>query len=142
MSILSDYNKPNYKASVVSDIIYRDVNLDFIHPVSGQVMVDTDLDAIQNSIMNILMTPLGTRPFYPEFGSNVHNMLFEPITVSTTIFLKNEIEVAIDKFEKRISDISVEVEPNPDEHEYNVIIMYQAQYSQDNTHEFTLKRLR
>ena len=55
-SILSDFNEPGYRASVISDKIYQDISCEFIHPTSGRVLVSSDLSAIANSIKNIIYT--------------------------------------------------------------------------------------
>lgn len=62
----------------------------------------TDLDAVKNSIRNILLTPLGSVPGRPEFGSDIYKILFNQLDHLTESIAKNYIKEALDKFEDRI----------------------------------------
>jgi phage baseplate assembly protein W len=141
-SILSDYNTPGYIASVVSSGIYRDVNTRFIHPVTGEVMISSDLDAIKNSIKNIILTPIGTRPFNPEFGTRISHLLFELGDAFTARAIKIEILSALEKWEKRIRNIRVQVSDNSEQNAYTITIGFTAQYEAEGELIFTLNRIR
>ena len=80
--------------------------------------LDKDIDAIKNSIKNILLTPIGSMPGKPLFGSNITDYLFENISPGTSIMLSNEVTVAIGNWEKRAEVVSVDVIEIP---EYNKI---------------------
>lgn len=138
---LSDYNTQNYVANIISGDIYRDVSSKFIHLITKNVIVSSDIDAIKNSIKNIILTPLGTRPFKPDFGSNVSKLLFEPADDFTAYAIKNEIITSLDKWEKRIRDVQVNVKHN-DDHDFSVRITFQATYDITGEIEFTLNRIR
>ncbi|NDG31166.1 hypothetical protein EB118_13990 [bacterium] len=59
-------------------IFYKDLPLDFTpHPVSGDVRPITDEVAIRRSLSNLIRTRKGTRPFRPDYGSNIHKYLFD-----------------------------------------------------------------
>jgi phage baseplate assembly protein W len=51
--------------------------------VDGDFKVVTGKDAIIAKIKNLLLTPLGTYPFDPEYGSLLHKQLFEPCNEAT-----------------------------------------------------------
>ena len=70
------------------------------------------------------MTVPGERPFNPVLGSNVYQLLFENFDNQTHI-IKSQIETTIDNFEPRVELDDVEVAPDFDNHEFNVIIRYQ-----------------
>lgn len=62
----------------MADIIfYKDLGLDFTpHPVSGDVRPITNEIAIKRSLMNLIRTRKGTRPFNPEYGCDISDYLF------------------------------------------------------------------
>lgn len=55
-----------------------------------------DTDAINNSILNILLTTKGTIPFNYDFGAGLLTFVFETINVSV---LTNEINRVLDEVE-------------------------------------------
>lgn len=99
----------------MSITFYKDLPLDFIpHPVSGDVRPITNETAIKRSLMNLIRTKKGTRPFYPEYGSNIMNYLFDNVSVFTTHNIKQELIETIARFEPRISIQSISVLPDND----------------------------
>jgi len=61
-----------------------------------------DLEDIYQSIHNILNTEKGERIFLPEFGVNLEQYLFEPLTDVTEFAIYDEIREALETFEPRI----------------------------------------
>ena len=56
---------------------YKDLSLDFTpHPVSGDIRPIVDDLAVRRSILNLISTPRGRKPFYPEYGCKISNFLF------------------------------------------------------------------
>ena len=89
---------------------FKDLPLDFIpHPVTGDVRPVVDDVAVKKSIMNLIRTPKGSRPFRPEYGSNVGNYLFKNADVFTQYDLASELKQTITKFETRVDVIKVGV---------------------------------
>ena len=127
-SILSDFNKPNYQPTVVGGDVFKDVSFNFIHPVTGDVLLATDIDAVKNSIKNIVLTSVGTRPFFPEFGTRVSSLLFELADGSTSLQIKDEIERAVKRFEKRISRFQVIVSDDHERNAYRITTNFQMSY--------------
>ena len=62
----------------MADIIfYKDLPLDFTpHPVTGDIRPITNETAIKRSLMNLIRTRKGTRPFNPEYGCDISDYLF------------------------------------------------------------------
>lgn len=139
---LSDYNAEQYQPIIATTDIYRDVHTRFIHPITGDVMISSDIDAIKNSVKNIVLTEIGTRPFNPEFGTQVKSLLFENIDAITQRQITTEIEDGIRKFEPRISRFNVKVTANSDRNSYDIRIIFQTTYSQTEEIKFTLNRIR
>ncbi len=76
-----DASRQNEKRS---SRVYKDLNLNFsANPVTGDVTMVTDVNAVKRSVRNLLLTNHYDRPFHPEIGSNIQNILFQnfgPIT--------------------------------------------------------------
>jgi phage baseplate assembly protein W len=58
---------------------------------------------IEQSIMDILNTPQGTRLFLPEYGSRIKKLLFEPNDSALKALLALTIQEAIEAWETRVS---------------------------------------
>jgi phage baseplate assembly protein W len=139
---LNDYNTEQYQPIIASSGIYRDVHTRFIHPITGDAMIASDIGAIKNSIKNIILTEVGSRPFNPEFGTRVTDMLFENIDPITQRQITLEIENGITKFEPRISEYNVKVVANNDRNSYDISIIFQTIYSQTGEIKFILNKIR
>jgi phage baseplate assembly protein W len=141
-STLSDYNKSGYIASPVSGEVYRDVSFSFVHPATGDVLVSTDLDAIRNSIKNIILTPIGTRPFFPIFGTRVTSLLFELADPQTERILEDEIVNGITRWETRVTNVRAEVYDYNERNAYSVTVYFTATYGVNAELKFLLNRIR
>lgn len=86
-------------------ITYSDLDVDLTrNSFTGDASMKTDLNAIRQSIQNILLTRKGERPFQPNLGSEIDNFMFdEPSSFLTTISLKSRIESVINKFDPRVT---------------------------------------
>lgn len=62
----------------------------------------TDIKAINQSIKNILLTPIGSLPGKPSFGSNLYKIVFAQLDSLTEEMAKNYIYEALRKYETRI----------------------------------------
>lgn len=71
--------------------------------------IDTDIDAIKNSIYNIITTSRGSVPGKPTFGSDIYKILFSPLDDLTISLAENYVKEALDEFEDRIVVESVEM---------------------------------
>ena len=82
-------------------------------------------DKINQSMLIVLLTPLGTRIMQPDFGSMIPYMIFERVTPK----LQNELEFyakrSLERWEPRIDVLSVKVDTTQiDNNTINLIIMY------------------
>ena len=104
---------------------FKDINLSFKrHPVTNDVVVIRDEDAIKRSVKNIIFTILGEKPFEPNFGSIINNALFELDTTLNQIRISDEIKNSLENYEPRIAGISVSVSIYPDSNELNCTVQY------------------
>jgi phage baseplate assembly protein W len=105
--------------------IYKDIDLNFSrHPVTGDISVVTDVDAVKRSVRNLVQTGIYERHFHPEIGSEVRKSLFEPITPMIASTIARRIEDIIVNFEPRVELIFVDCLGDIDRNEYNVQIQF------------------
>ena len=105
---------------------FKDINLSFKrHPVTNDVVVIRDEDAIKRSVKNIIFTILGEKPFEPNFGSVISESLFDLNTSLNEIRVSDEITQSLLNYEPRIDEISVTVTVSPDTNEMNCTVQYE-----------------
>jgi len=82
---------------------FKDLSLNFTpHPVSGDVRPIINEVAIKRSIMNLIKTKKGTRPFNPQYGCDISDYLFSYEPGFTEFNMKKEITDAIGRHEPRV----------------------------------------
>jgi len=103
---------------------------DFLPKITsfGDFQKINNLDVIISSFNNILITPRRTHMHDPEYGSDLHLMIFEPIDDQTIDQIKQEIEYRIQKYDDRavIEDIDVRLINNNKGFEVDVYIEYEG----------------
>lgn len=110
---------------MATDILFSDLDLKFIpHPLSGDIGIKTNDQAIKQSIKIILLTMFYERPFHSEFGSSIRRLLFEPFTPMLNVTLERSIEHTLKNFEPRISTTLIKVTANPDNYSMGISIYY------------------
>ena len=104
---------------------FKDISFSFDpHPITKDLPVIINERAITRSVRNLVETILTERPFNPDLGSNIRKMLFENVTIPTSIEIKDQIENSIMAFEPRVSNLIVDVKPFPDDNTFEVDIKY------------------
>jgi phage baseplate assembly protein W len=108
--------------------IYSDIDFTFTKkPVTADVALSYDSQAVIRSIRNLLSTKHYERPFNPDLGANIDSLLFEPVSPLTSTALESEIRTTIANYEPRASLESVIINPQPDENAYTVSISFYIQ---------------
>ena len=104
---------------------YRDLDLFFGRkPVSGDVNKLTDVENIKRAVRNLVLTNIYERPFHPEIGSGVREMLFENMTPFVAIMLTKRVEDVIENFEPRVRLMNVSARPDLDRNTYELTITF------------------
>ena len=104
---------------------YKDLDLFFAKiQASKDIRKVTDVQAVKRSIRNLVLLNHYEKPFHPEIGSGVRDMLFENMSHMTAFVLARKIEDVIENFEPRARLISVRADPNLDRNEYEVTIEF------------------
>lgn len=104
---------------------YTDLHLLFIpHPYSKDVLTRKNIDAVKTSVQNLILTKNYERPFHPEIGSQVNNLLFENMMPSTVAALEKSITDTIDKFEPRAKILKINIIDNSDTNAIDIEVMF------------------
>ena len=104
---------------------FKDINLSFKrHPVTNDVVVLKNEDAIKRSVKNIVFTILGEKPFDPFFGSQINDALFNLNTDFDEVQIEDEIKSSLRQYEPRIANIFVTATVAPDTNQMNCTIQY------------------
>ena len=103
--------------------IYADLDLTFMaSPVTGDVALKFDEQAVIASIRNLLLTNLNERPFQPDVGSTLNALLFEPNTPITATLIENEVVRVLGNYEPRATVDSVVVTSLPDSNQFTLYL--------------------
>jgi phage baseplate assembly protein W len=89
-------------------------------------------DAVENSLHNILNTPIGSVPGHPEFGCGMDKFLFELIDPLIAQNIEEEIRYAIKRWEPRVSVRKVVVIEDPDYNRLVIKIAYSILRDSEN----------
>ena len=104
---------------------FRDISMTFKrHPLNDDLVLLKNEQAISRSVRNIVFTVPGDKFFNEDFGSRVSEVLFENIDNISANLIKQEIKQSITAYEPRVILLSVEVNPEFDNNEFNVKITY------------------
>lgn len=66
-------------------------------------MISSELDSIRQSVADILTTPIGSRVMRREYGSNIPDLLDQPLNDTLLLQIYSAAYTAIQRWEKRIS---------------------------------------
>lgn len=122
-----------------SQHIYSDLDLTFSKlPVTKDVALSYDDQAVIRSVRNLLLTNFYERPFQPNVGSNLDKLLFEPANNLTAGLIQDDIQNVLDNYEPRVQVTSIDVTPSTDESTYNINLTF---YIGNNTSTTTVNLL-
>lgn len=123
---------------------YRDFHSSFaVHPIKKDLSIKTDVEAIKQSVRNLILTDRGERPFQPTIGSRIKQMLFENYTPQTGIMIKQFVQETIRNHEPRARLIETNVSPYPDLNGIHVEIVFSViNIDEPITLELILERIR
>ena len=117
---------------ISKELTFSDVNVSFTpHPVTGKLPVLKNADAVKRAVRNLILTNKYERPYQPNFGGNILSQLFElntqddNITSVDRFAIRNQIETAINNYEKRAKVTDIQTEFNDQTNQLNVTIRFQ-----------------
>jgi len=111
--------------------IYTDFkkNLE-VSPISDDLTLLKDEDAVKESIKNLLLTNRGERLMQPSIGGNIKAMLFENITPGVLTMIEDQVRTTIDLYEPRAEVIDVVVTSNIDDNVVKIQVQFYIRNNQ------------
>jgi|TARA_Y100001938_G_scaffold150991_1_gene244922 hypothetical protein len=104
---------------------FKDISLSFEpHPVTKDLPVLKNANAIKRAVRNLVQTIPGERFFQPLLGSDVYRSLFDFVDYATASVIENQIITTIENFEERVENVEVQVEPEPDMNTFSVTVFF------------------
>lgn len=100
-----------------------DINFDR-NPLSGDVAMRRDEEAIKRSLKNLILLKRNEKPFHPEIYSGILDMLFELVDPLTVIEVKKRISDTIRNYEPRVNTAVVDVADVIDKNEIRITIHF------------------
>ena len=89
---------------------FRDISLSFSrHPVTNDIAILVDEDAIKRSVMNLVRTKVGERFYNPLLGSRIEDQMFEIAGSDAAMELEDDIVLLLENFEPRVAGVEVKV---------------------------------
>ena len=116
---------------------FKDISLSFNpHPVTKDLTILKNENAIKKSVRNLVQTIPTERFFNSILGSEVRDSLFDFVDFGTASAIQDQIEITIQNFEPRVENVVVEVEPRPDLNEFEVTVIFDIVGQELPTQEF------
>jgi phage baseplate assembly protein W len=124
---------------------YTDIDFGFRpNPNTGDIALKRDEQAVKQSVINILSTNRGERPFDPDFGANIRNQLFENFDPIVKQLIDDDIRSALRNYEPRVRVLNVQVDAKPDQNSIDISVEFEIQSPEQTvtTVNFSVERLR
>ena len=104
---------------------YADLDLFFQKKASTKdINKVTNIQAVKRSVRNLVLLNNFEKPFHPEIGSGVREMLFEPMTPLTSVILSKKVQDVIENYEPRARLVGVKARPDLDRNQYEMTIEF------------------
>ena len=104
---------------------FKDISLSFIpHPVTGDLTIIKDANAIKRSVRNLVQTIPRERFFNSNLGTDIRGSLFDFCDYGTASVIQQQIQTTIENYEPRVDNLEIEVFPRPDTNEFEVNIYF------------------
>ena len=104
---------------------FKDISLSFnAHPVTNDLTIIKNENAIKRSVRNLVQTIPRERFFNPILGTDIRGSLFDFVDFGTASVIEKQIQTTIENFEPRVENLDIEVFPRPDDNEFEVNIYF------------------
>lgn len=98
---------------------YKDIDICLRrNPVTNDIAVKKNEEAIKQALKNLMLTRPGEKPFSPYTGSNIPDLLFEPLDEFTADRLELEIINNVQQFDERIEITDISIIPDYEENAF------------------------
>ena len=88
-------------------------DFDFVfkkHPITGDLPIKRDVEAVKQSVRNILLTRRGEKFFDPNFGGSLTEFLFENFDPIVEAEMNQRIVNTLRNYEPRVKVLNIEIE--------------------------------
>lgn len=103
---------------------YKDIDFSMKkHPITNDVSVKTDKEAIKQSLKNLFQMKPYDKPMHPEI-SGLYDLLFEQLDGITTFVAEKRATDLINQYEPRIKLEKVKINPDPNNNGLSIKILY------------------
>ena len=110
-------------ATIARQETYKDVDFTFKqNPNTNDIGIKKNNNAVIQSVLNILQTNHGERPFNYNFGANLRSYLFENMTNITAAQMSTSINTALKNSEPRIEVLNTNIQANADSNEVRITV--------------------
>jgi phage baseplate assembly protein W len=110
-------------ATIARQTTYKDLDFTFKqNPNTNDVGIKKDNASIIQSVLNILRTNHGERPFNWNFGANLRAYLFENMSNITAANMSTSINTALKNWEPRIEVLNTNIQARADENEVFITV--------------------
>ena len=103
---------------------------------NGTVATSVDEELVRESIVIILGTAPGERVMRPDFGCEIHDLLFAPNNTTTAGLAAHYVTDALQKWEPRVDNIEVDADPSPEQPNKLLINIRYTVRATNNRHNF------
>jgi phage baseplate assembly protein W len=104
---------------------FTDLNLVFNpHPHTKDVLVRKNIDAIKTSVQNLILTKNYERPFHPEIGCQVSNLMFDNFGPATVSAIRRTILDTLTKFEPRANITDITILDTPEDNAVDIQVSF------------------
>lgn len=112
--------------------LYSDFRKDLdINPITKDLALRKDEDAVKESIKNLVLTDRGERLFRPNLGGDIRANLFENNTPATLKLIQESVKETINTYEPRATLIDVETYSNYNETTVTVNVIFYVRNKQE-----------
>ena len=110
-------------ATIARQETYKDLDFTFKqNPNTNDVGIKKDNASVSQSVLNILRTNHGERPFNYNFGANLRAYLFENMSNITAANMATSINTALGNYEPRIEVLNTNIQAKASENEINITV--------------------
>jgi len=110
-------------ATIARQATYKDLDFSFKqNPNTNDIGIKKDNLSISQSVLNILSTNHGERPFNFNFGANLRQYLFENMSNVTAANMSTSINLALTNYEPRIEVLNTNIQANADQNDVNITV--------------------
>ena len=104
--------------------VYSDLDLFFTRKDTKDVNILKDIQAVKRSVRNLVLMNHYEKPFHPEIGSGVREMLFENIDPITADVLGTKVTEIIETYEPRAELEEVVAIPDFDNNSFKLVVKF------------------